>query len=141
MKKEAKKNTTEKKQKLLLVVLLFCIGFLTGCSKDTGDSIYNFSNTEPKEIDPWVYLQDTTLSSNPQILSFASSASSLGITIGVMGITISILYMAIRILFSRNAKARNEMKEEALQKGITAVMLFSIPLWLGICKMIGELLI
>ena len=75
-----------------------CVLLLTGCGDD-GESIYNFSGVEPKEIDPWVYLQDTALSSNTQILGFASSASRLGITVGVAGIVFSILYMAIRIFF------------------------------------------
>lgn len=119
-----------------------CTMLLTGCGDDgSGQSIYNFAGVEPKEIDPWVYLQDTALSSNTQILGFASSASRLGITVGVMGIVFSILYMAIRLFFARNAKVREEIKEEAMIKGMVAIMIFSVPFWLGIFKLAGEMLI
>lgn len=69
------------RKKICTAALFLCVLLLTGCGDD-GESIYNFSGVEPKEIDPWVYLQDTALSSNTQILGFASSASRLGITVG-----------------------------------------------------------
>ena len=134
------RNGYGKKSLFLLISLIFC-SVLAGCGNEEGGSIYNFSGVEPKEIDPWVYLQDTALSSSTQIRSFASSAGSLGITIGVMGIVFSIFYMAIRMFFSTSAAARNEVKEEALLKGLIAVMIFSIPLWLGICKLLGDALV
>lgn len=124
----------------LLSVVLVCTLALTGCG-DEKRGPYDFTGVEPKEIDPWVYLQDTALSSSEHILSFASSASRLGITIGVMGIVFSILFMVVRVLFAGSAKARNEIKEEALIKGLIAIMLFSIPLWLGICKLFSEVLV
>lgn len=129
-----------KYRKICLLISMFCCSVLTACGNEEGGSIYNFARTEPKEIDPWVYLQDTALSSNTQIRSFASSAGSLGITIGVMGIVFSIFYMVIRLLFSGSARTRSEVKEEALMKGLIAVMIFSIPLWLGICKLLGDAL-
>ncbi len=134
------KDGYRKKRFFLLMSLIFC-GVLTGCGNEEGGSIYNFSGVEPKEIDPWVYLQDTALSSSTQIRSFASSAGSLGITIGVMGIVFSIFYMAIRMFFFTSPAARNEVKEEALLKGLIAIMIFSIPLWLGICKLLGDALV
>lgn len=124
---------------IFLILVSMC--FLTGCGDDGEGSIYDFSGVEPKEIDPWVYLKDTALSSNTQIRRFASSAGSLGITLGVMGIIFSILYMAIRILFAQSGKVKEEIKEEALTKGLVAIMIFSIPLWLGVCKMVGEMLV
>lgn len=127
------------RKKICRAVLFLCTLLLTGCGDD--ENIYNFAGKEPKEIDPWVYLQDTALSTNTQILGFASSASRLGITIGVMGIVFSILYMAIRIFFARNAKVKEEIKEEAKIKGMVAIMIFSIPFWLGIFKLAGEMLI
>lgn len=132
-----KKRSIRKKS---MAVLFLCALLLTGCGDD-GESIYNFAGVEPKEIDPWVYLHDTALSSSAQILGFASSASRLGITVGVMGIVFSILYMAIRIILARNAKVREEIKEEAVLKGMVAVMIFSVPFWLGIFKLAGEMLI
>lgn len=125
----------------VIFFILISMCFLTGCGDDGEVSIYDFSGVEPKEIDPWVYLKDTALSSNTQIRRFASSAGSLGITLGVMGIVFSILYMAIRILFARSGKVKEEIKEEALTKGLVAIMIFSIPLWLGVCKMVGEMLV
>ena len=132
-----KKRSIRKKS---MAALFLCALLLTGCGDD-GESIYNFAGVEPKEIDPWVYPQDTALSSSAQILGFASSASRLGITVGVMGIVFSILYMAIRIILARNAKVREEIKEEAVLKGMVAVMIFSVPFWLGIFKLAGEMLI
>ena len=125
---------------VLLSVMMVCSFVLTGCGSEK-KGLYDFAGTEPKEIDPWVYLQDTALSSSEQILNFASSAGRLGITIGVMGIVFSILFMVIRVLFAGNAKTKSEIKEEALIKGLIAIMLFSIPLWLGICKLLSEVLV
>lgn len=121
--------------------LVLMVPFLTGCSDNAENSIYNFANVEPKDIDPWTYLQDTSITSSMQIRSLSSSSYSLAITIGVMGIVLSILYMAIRILFAQNAKSKSEVKEEAALKGLVAIALFSIPLWLSLFKMIGELLL
>lgn len=139
MKEKCRKNRHMGK-KACAAALVLCTLLLTGCGDDE-KGIYNFSGVEPKEIDPWVYLQDTALSSSTQILGFASSASRLGITVGVMGIVFSIMYMAIRIFFARSAKVREEIKEEAMIKGMVAIMIFSIPFWLGIFKLAGEMLI
>lgn len=124
----------------IVLILLFCTIMLAACGKEKEGGLYDFEGVEPKEIDPWVYLQDTALSSNPQILGFASSAGGLAITIGVAGIVFSLLFMAIRLLFSGSAKMKNEIKEEALLKGVIAIMLFSIPLWLGVCKLVGDMM-
>lgn len=120
-----------------MAALLACL-FLSGCGKE--EDHYDLIRTEPRAIDPWVYLQDTALSGSVQIRGLASSAGKLGITIGVMGIVFSLLIMAIRIFFSGNAKTKSEIREEALIKGLIAVMIFSVPLWLGICKLLGEVL-
>lgn len=124
-----------------LILLLFCMLVLSACGDDDEGNLYDFSGREPKEIDPWAYIQDTAVTTSEEILGFASSAGSLAITVGVMGIVFSILYMCIRILFAGNARARSEVKDEAVLKGLIAIMLFSIPLWLGLCKMIGEMLV
>lgn len=129
-----------RKMGMIHLVSLACL-LLGGCGNKEKESIYNFSGIEPKEIDPWVYLSDTALSSSTQIRGFASSAGKLGITIGVMGIVFSIFYMVIRVLFNGSVKTRSEVKEEALMKGLIAIMIFSVPLWLGICKLLGEALI
>lgn len=132
-----------KKKKILLAFLICiaCVFTVTGCGDEEGDSIYNFSDTAPKQIDPWVYLTDSSLSDIDSIKDFASSAGALAMTVGIIGIVFSILFMAIRMLFSSSAKAKAEVKEEALVKGLIAIMLFSIPLWLGICKLISDLLV
>lgn len=124
-----------------ILIPMSVMPFLAGCSSDAENSIYNFANVEPKNIDPWTYLQDTSITSSLQIRSLASSSYSLAITVGVMGVVFSILYMAIRILFTQNVKMKSEVKEEVFLKGFIAIVLFSIPLWLSIFKMIGELLI
>lgn len=122
------------------ILLMLCALLLSACGDDEGN-LYDFSGKEPKEIEPWEYIQDTSLNTSAEILGFASSAGSLAITVGVMGIVFSILYMCIRLLFAGNARARSEVKEEAVLKGLIAIMLFSVPLWLGVCKMVGEMLI
>lgn len=124
-----------------MIMPICLVLFLSGCSSDAENSIYNFADVEPKDIDPWTYLQDTSISSSLQIRSLSSSSYNLAITVGIMGIVFSILYMAIRILFSSNAKKKSEVKEEAVLKGLIAIVLFSIPLWLSLFKLIGELLI
>lgn len=132
------------KKKRFLLVFLICITCalsITGCGDEGGDSIYNFSDTTPKQIDPWVYLTNSSISDIKPIKDFAASAGALATTVGVIGIVFSILYMAIRLLFSSSAKTKAEVKEEALVKGLVAIMLFSIPLWLGICKLISDLLV
>lgn len=121
-----------------MAAVLACL-FLSGCGKEEKD-LYGFIGTEPKEIDPWAYLQDTALSGSAQIRGLASSAGNQGITIGVMGIVFSLLIMAVRIFFSGSVRTRSEIREEALIKGLVAVMIFSEPLWLGICKLFGEAL-
>ena len=40
-----------------------------------------------------------------------------------------------------NAKMKSEAKDEVIFKSVIAVMLFSIPFWLGIIKMISDLLV
>lgn len=127
--------------KVRMTLPVCLVPLLSGCSGNAENSIYNFADVEPKDIDPWTYLQDTSISSSLQIRSLSSSSYSLAITVGIMGIIFSILYMAIRILFSMDAKKKSEVKEEAVLKGLIAIALFSIPLWLSIFKMIGELLI
>lgn len=113
---------------------------LSGCGKKPG-GIYDFEGQDPQVIDPWKYIQDTELSSDPILINFASSASNLGITIGVIGIIFSILYMAIRISITHSPKKKEEIKQEAMVKGIIGIMIFSIPLWLGIIKNLGDLLV
>ena len=121
--------------------MLVCCFTLTACGDGQQGGLYDFSGVEPKNIDPWAYLKDTALSSNRQILNFASSASTLAITIGIMGIVFSMLFMVIRLLFSGNTKVKSEVKEEAVLKGLIAIMLFSIPIWLGVCKLVAEMLV
>lgn len=140
VKLKRKKKCIAGKWKVICIIVVCCFT-LTACGDGEQGSLYDFSGVEPKSIDPWAYLKDTALSSNQQILSFASSASTLAITIGVMGIVFSMLFMVIRLLFSGSVKIRNEVKEEAMLKGLIAVMLFSIPVWLGVCKLVSEMLV
>lgn len=113
---------------------------LSGCSSE--ETKVGITRAETKNIDPWTYLMDTSVSANKTIKAFAGSAASLLITIGVMGIVFSFLYLVIRLLFGgSNAKVKSQIKEEVVFKSVVAVMLFSIPFWLGIIKMISDLLV
>jgi len=131
----------KKKRKYVLFLLLVSTIFLTACGKDEGDDPFDFSGIEPKDLNPWTYVSDTAISINSSLRSFASSSAQLGITLGIMGIVFSIFYMVIRICFSNSAAQKEEVKREATMKGIIAIMLFSIPFWLGTFKYFAELLI
>lgn len=113
---------------------------LSGCSSE--ETIVEITRAETKNIDPWAYLVDTSISKNGTMQAFAGSAAKLLITIGIMGIVFSILHLIIRLLFGGgNAKMKSEAKDEVIFKSVIAVMLFSIPFWLGIIKMISDLLV
>ena len=133
------KKTLRLKARFMIPAFLALL--LTGCADNAEGSIYNFADVEPKDIDPWTYLKETSITDSLQIRSLSSSSYRLAVTVGIMGIVFSILYMAIRMLFTQNAKLKNEVKEEAVLKGLIAIAIFSIPLWLSIFKMMGELLI
>lgn len=132
----------KRKKVHILLLLLLLIVVLTGCGngEDEADP-YDFSGVEPKDLNPWTYVEDTSISLNGALRNLASSSAELGIVIGIIGIVFSILYMAIRICFSKSAAVREEIKREAFLKGMIAIMLFSIPFWLGLFKMFAELLV
>lgn len=123
----------KRKYVLLISYILLSTIFFCGCGGED-DLIKN----DPKVIDPWVYLKDTSLSNDKILLDFASSAGELGIRIGIMGIVFSILYMAIRIIFTQNAAKKEEIKQEAMIKGVIGILIFSIPFWLGVMKTLGD---
>lgn len=115
------------------------IFILSGCSEET---VQELARTETKNIDPWTYLTDTSITTNSTLREFAGSAAGLLITIGVMGIVFSILYMILRLLFGGSrAKVKSEIKGEVVFKSVVAIMLFSVPFWLGIIKLISDLLV
>lgn len=128
----------KRKKRYAVVILLFLLCILTGCAKEEGEEVFN---SEPKDIDPWVYVEDTSISMNSALTNLASSSAELGITVGIMGIAFSIFYMVLRISFTKSAAAREEIKREAMLKGMIAVMLFSIPFWLGLFKYFSELFV
>nr|WP_305182481.1 hypothetical protein [uncultured Schaedlerella sp.] len=128
----------KKKKRYAAAWLLLWICILSGCAKDGGEEIFQ---GEPKDLDPWTYVEDTSISMNSALTNLAASSAELGITVGVMGITFSVFFMVLRICFTKNAAVREEVKREAVMKGMIAVMLFSIPFWLGIFKYFSELLV
>lgn len=54
MKEKNRENRHIVRKKICTAALFLCALLLTGCGDD-GESIYNFSGVEPKEIDPWVW--------------------------------------------------------------------------------------
>lgn len=125
---------------LRIIGIFLPVFVLSGCSSEK--TMMEITQAETKNIDPWVYLTDTSISANSTIKAFAGSAASVLITIGVMGIVFSILYLVVRLLFGgSSAKMRSQMKEEMIFKSVVAVMLFSVPFWLGLMKMLGDLLV
>lgn len=137
MMRKVKKNC---KRRIYLLCLL-CFFLLCGCASDNKDDPYNFAGVEPKDIDPWTYVKDTSITLNGSIRKLAASSTELAITVGVIGIVFSIVYIILRICFTKNANTKEEIKRQALQKGIIAIMLFSIPFWLGLFKYFAELLV
>lgn len=129
------------KRKLLVLLVFLLIFTLTGCGDDEEDDPFDFSGIEPKNLNPWTYVEDTSISMNSALTNLAASSAELGITIGIMGIVFSIFYMIIRICFTKSAAAKEEVKQEAVMKGMVAVMLFSVPFWLGLFKYFSELLV
>ena len=132
----------KRKKVHILLLLFFLILVLTACGSEEDEADpFDFSGIEPKDLIPWTYVEDTSITLNGALRNLASSSAELGIVVGVVGIVFSIIYMAIRICFSKSAAVREEIKREAFLKGMIAVMLFSIPFWLGLFKMFAELLI
>lgn len=125
---------------ILLVLLLSLLVFAGGCADSSGEA-FDFSDIETKDINPWTYVEDTSISADPTLRGIAASASELGITIGIIGIVFSIFYMVIRIFFTKSPQAKEEIKREAILKGVIGIMLFSIPFWLGMFKYFAELLV
>lgn len=131
-----------KKKLQFLLLLLMTIVMLSGCGgNNEGEDPFDFTGVEPKDINPWTYVEDTSIYLNQSLTDLAASSSELAMTLGVMGMVFSIIYIAIRLLFSKNAARREEIRQEAITKGMIAVMLFSIPFWLGLFKQFSELLI
>lgn len=125
----------------MYLLCLLCVFLLCGCASENTDDPYNFAGTEPKEIDPWVYVKDTNITLNGSLRKLAASSTELAITVGVIGIVFSIVYIILRICFTKNANTKEEIKRQALQKGLIAIMLFSIPFWLGLFKYFAGLLV
>ena len=86
-------------------------------------------------------MENMELSMSEPLKNLGASFAELGITIGIIGIVFSIFYMVLRICFSKSAAIKEEVKQEAVLKGMIAIMLFSIPFWLGLFKMTAELLV
>ena len=126
-----------RKAKWLLTILPAMI--LSGCGKEQAEEL---AQVETKNIDPWVYLSNNSISVNSAIRNFASSAAGLLITLGVIGIVFSIMYLVIRLLFSGgNVRTKSEAKEEIIFKSVIGIMLFSVSFWLGIIKLLSDLLL
>ena len=131
-----------KKKLRSLILVLVTVLMMTGCGGDgEGEDPFDFTGVEPKDINPWTYVADTSIYLNESLTDLAASASDLAMTVGIMGMVFSIIYIAVRLLFSRNAARREEIRQEAIIKGMISVMLFSVPFWLGIFKQFSELLI
>lgn len=131
-----------KKKLRSLILVLVTVLMMTGCGGDgEGEDPFDFTGVEPKDINPWTYVEDTSIYLNESLTDLAASASDLAMTVGIMGMVFSIIYIAVRLLFSRNAARREEIRQEAIIKGMISVMLFSVPFWLGIFKQFSELLI
>ena len=129
------------KKKLRILLLVITVLTLSGCGGDEEEDPFDFSGIEPKDINPWTYLEDTTIYLNGSLTDLAASSSELAMTVGIIGMVFSTFYIALRLMFSKNAARREELRQEAVLKGLISVMLFSVPFWLGIFKQFSELLI
>ncbi len=136
-----KDNLKRKQRGFWVMLLLILLAGAGGCAKEEGENPFDFSEIEPKDLNPWTYVKDTSISASGPLTDLAASSSELGITVGIIGTVFSIFYMVIRICFTRNAAAKEEVKREALLKGMIAIMLFSIPFWLELFKQFADLLV
>lgn len=114
---------------------------LSGCGNKEEENPFDFSGIETKDLNPWNYMENMELSMSEPLKDLGASSAQLGITVGIMGIVFSIFYMVLKICFTKNAAIKEEIKQEAVLKGMIAIMLFSIPFWLGLFKMTAELLV
>ena len=114
---------------------------LSGCGYKEEGNPFDFSGIETKDLNPWNYMENMELSMSEPLKDLGASSAQLGITVGIMGIVFSIFYMVLKICFTKNAAIKEEIKQEAVLKGMIAIMLFSIPFWLGLFKMTAELLV
>ncbi len=130
-----------KKKLRILLLLVITVLTLSGCGGDEEEDPFDFSGIEPKDINPWTYLEDTSIYLNGSLTDLAASSSELAMTVGIIGMVFSTFYIALRLMFSKNAARREELRQEAVLKGLISVMLFSVPFWLGIFKQFSELLI
>lgn len=130
-----------KKKLRILLLLVITVLTLSGCGGDEEEDPFDFSGIEPKDINPWTYLEDTSIYLNGSLTDLAASSSELAMTVGIIGMVFSTFYIALRLMFSKNAARREELLQEAVLKGLISVMLFSVPFWLGIFKQFSELLI
>ena len=66
-----------KKVRVLLLLLLL-IFVLTGCGNGEDDADpFDFSGVEPKDLNPWTYVEDTSISLNGALRNLASSSAEL----------------------------------------------------------------
>ena len=48
-----------KQRGLLLLLLLVLLAGAGGCAKEGGEDPFDFSKIEPKDLNPWTYVEDT----------------------------------------------------------------------------------
>lgn len=131
-----------KRKRIIVLMLTWMLLFsLSGCGNKEEGNPFDFSGIETKDLNPWNYMENMELSMSEPLKNLGASSAELGITIGIIGIIFSIFYMVLRICFSKSAAIKEEVKQEAVLKGMIAIMLFSIPFWLGLFKMTAELLV
>lgn len=131
-----------KRKRIIVLMLTWMLLFsLSGCGNKEEGNPFDFSGIETKDLNPWNYMENMELSMSEPLKNLGASSAELGITIGIIGIIFSIFYMVLRICFSKSAVIKEEVKQEAVLKGMIAIMLFSIPFWLGLFKMTAELLV
>lgn len=131
----------KRKRIIMLMLTWILLLSLSGCGNKEEGNPFDFSGIETKDLNPWNYMENMELSMSEPLKNLGASSAELGITIGIIGIVFSIFYMVLRICFSKSAAIKEEVKQEAVLKGMIAIMLFSIPFWLGLFKMTAELLV
>ena len=80
--------------------------------------------------DPFSYI-NKGISGNSAVTGTVNSAYSLMMAIGVVGILITIVLTGIKLMSSKPQK-RAEALDELKWKAIIAIMLFSMPLLIGV---------
>ncbi|MCR5837024.1 MAG: hypothetical protein K6G88_11005 [Lachnospiraceae bacterium] len=93
-----------------------------------------------KNTDPFTYLNDTSMTDNPTIISLLQSTSGLLMTIGLGGGVLSLMWYAIKKLLGSGSE-RNDAKDVITNKIFMLAGISGFTFFCGVAKMAADALI